>query len=170
MTIGPLGEPAWPWPEARLSYANAAVPEALIAAGHLLGQRHALEDGLHLLQWLLDRETTRGHLAPTAVGGASCDDPGARWDQQPIEVAAMADACARAAAVTGDARWLDGLGRSIAWFTGSNDGGAPMWDVHSHGGFDGLHERGPNRNQGAESTLALVATMQHARRLASTRA
>ena len=35
-TIGPLGADAdWPWPEPRLTYANAALPEALIAAGDL---------------------------------------------------------------------------------------------------------------------------------------
>ena len=33
-TIGPLGaDPRWPWPEPRLAYANAVLPEALIAAG-----------------------------------------------------------------------------------------------------------------------------------------
>src|SRR5690606_27433834 len=32
--IGPVSaDPAWPWPEDRLRYANAALPEALIAAG-----------------------------------------------------------------------------------------------------------------------------------------
>jgi hypothetical protein len=38
-TIGPLPtDPEWPWPEQRLSYANAAIPEALIAAGDALGR------------------------------------------------------------------------------------------------------------------------------------
>ena len=26
-------DPAWPWPEPRLTYANAVLPEAMIAAG-----------------------------------------------------------------------------------------------------------------------------------------
>ena len=40
-----------------------------------------------------------------------------------------------------------------------------MWDPATGGGFDGLEAGGPNRNQGTESTLALLATLQHARHL-----
>ena len=51
------------------------------------------------------------------------------FDQQPIEVAAMADACARAYAVTGDSTWRDGVElRSVGWFLGANDVGVPMCD------------------------------------------
>ena len=39
------------------------------------------------------------------VGGAGPDERAPMFDQQPIEAAAMADACARALAVTGDDRW-----------------------------------------------------------------
>ena len=50
-TIGPLGpDPAWPWPEARLAYANAALAEALVVAGHLLGRPEPLADGLTMLR------------------------------------------------------------------------------------------------------------------------
>lgn len=166
-TIGPVGEDAaWPWPESRLSYANAALPDALLAAGAQLARPDVVDDGLTLLRWLLDRETIGGHLSPTPVGGAGRADRAPAFDQQPIEVAAMADACARAAAVTGDSGWLDGIELAAAWFTGDNDAGAVMWDPQTGGGYDGLHADGPNLNQGAESTIALISTLQHARRLA----
>ena len=165
-TIGPIrADDEWPWPEPRLSYANAALPEALLVAGELLERPALVDDGLRLLRWLLDRETLGGHLSPTAVGGAGPADRAPAFDQQPIEVAAMADACARAATVTGDPSWLDGLGLAIQWFAGDNDAGAVMWDPDTGGGYDGLQAWGPNLNQGAESTLALLATLQHARRL-----
>lgn len=160
---GPTRDPAWPWPEARLSYANATVAEALLAAGHALRRPEVVEHGCVLLDWLLDRETVDGHLSLTPVGGSGPGEVVPRFDQQPIEAAAMADACARAEAVTGDPRWGRGVELAIGWFLGDNDVGAPMWDVDTGGGFDGLHARGPNRNQGAESTLALIATLQHAR-------
>ncbi len=38
-----------------------------------------------------------------------------------------------------------------------------MSDPVTGGGFDGLTPTGPNLNQGAESTLALISTMQHRR-------
>jgi hypothetical protein len=167
-TIGPLGtDTGWPWPEARLSYANAALPEALLAAGALLGRPDAVDDGLTLLRWLLERETIGGHFSPTPVGGAGPTDRPPAYDQQPIEVAAMADACARALAVTGDDEWQRGLDLAIAWFAGANDSGAVMWDPLTGGGYDGLEVAGPNLNQGAESTIALISTLQHARALAS---
>lgn len=163
----PSDDPAWPWPEPRLSYANAVLPEALIAAGHLLEEPDVLQDGLTLLRWLLDRETVDGHLSPTPTGGSGPGDPSPGFDQQPIEVAAMADACARAALVTGDDGWRVGVDLAIGWFTGANDAGAVMWDPSTGGGYDGLHASGPNLNQGAESTLALISTLQHARRPAA---
>src|SRR5206468_6146131 len=91
----------WPWPEPTLAYANAVIPDAMIAAGSLLDRPVLLRRGLHLLGWLLEHETIDGHLSVTPVGGSG---PGARrpaFDQQPIEVAALADACARAAGVDG---------------------------------------------------------------------
>ena len=77
------------------------------------------------------------------------------------EVAALADACARALAITGDPRWQSGLDRCRAWFLGANDTGVMLLDVVSGGGFDGLMQHGRNENQGAESTLALISTLQH---------
>ena len=162
----PGADPAWPWPEARLRYANAVVPEAMIAAGVTLHRPSLLQHGLQLLSWLLDHETSPdGHLSVTPVGGAGPGDARPAFDQQPIEVAALADACARAASVDGERRWLDGINAAEAWFLGNNDGRHVMWDEETGGGYDGLTPSGANLNEGAESTLALLATLQHARRL-----
>lgn len=166
--IGPSRpDAAWPWPEPRLTYANAAVAEAMLAAGHLLDRPAVVDDALGLLGWLLARETHAGHLSPTPVGGAGRRHRLPAFDQQPIEVAAMADACARAEAVAGDEHWRRGVELAVGWFAGINDVGAVMWDAGTGGGYDGLHARGPNLNQGAESTLALITTLQHARQVAS---
>ncbi len=162
-TIGPVAaDPAWPWPEPRLAYANASIAEALIAAGDALDRPDVVADGLLLLGWLLDRETVDGHLSLTPVDGAGIIDGPCRFDQQPLEAAAMADACARALALTGDDRWRRGLGLAVAWFAGANDVGVAMWDAATGGGYDGLTAGGVNLNQGAESTLALISTLQHA--------
>jgi hypothetical protein len=164
-TIGPVAtDPLWPWPEAHLSYANASIAEALIAAGDVLERPDALANGLALLRWLIDRQVVAGHLSVVPVGGAGPGDAPPRFDQQPIELAAIADACARAESVTGDSEWRRGVDLAIAWFAGDNDAMTPMWDPLTGGGFDGLTATGPNRNQGAESTLALIVTMQHQRR------
>jgi hypothetical protein len=41
-----------------------------------------------------------------------------------------------------------------------------MHDPTTGGGFDGLEPGGRNENQGAESTLALLSTLQQARSMA----
>ncbi len=160
---GPSQHARWPWPEQRLTYANATIPEAMIAAGCVLERPALLRSGLDLLKWLLARETRHGHLSVTPVGGSGPDDRGPGFDQQPIEVAALADACARAQSVDGDGPWMDGITAAADWFLGDNDEGIVMWDPDTGGAFDGLERGGANRNQGTESTLALISTMQHAR-------
>jgi hypothetical protein len=166
-TIGhPTADPAWPWPEARLTYANAALPEALIAAGTALNVDRLVDEGLQLLAWLLAHETTDGRLSLTAVGGWGPGEPRAMFDQQPIEAAALADACVRALACTGDQQWQAGIDLAVSWFEGNNDAGLALLDPITGGGYDGLTATGCNTNQGAESTLALISTMQHVRRRA----
>jgi hypothetical protein len=155
----------WPWPQPRLSYASAAIAEGLIAAGAGLGDDAVLADGLALLAWLLDIETGDGHLSVTAVGGWAPGESRVPFDQQPIEAAALADACARAFALTGEPRWESGLRRAVGWFLGDNDCRLPLYDPASGGGYDALTPGGRNTNQGAESTLALTAALQHGRRL-----
>ncbi|MDI6105655.1 glycosyltransferase [Actinoplanes sp. NEAU-A12] len=157
----PDPDPRWPWPQERLTYANAALAEALIAAGGLLHDPPALAAGLRMLTWLLDIQTRNGHLSVLPSAGWQRGGPRLRYDQQPIEVAALADACATAATITGGQTWYAGVRRSISWFLGDNDVGQVMWDPATGGGYDGLTLHGPNLNQGAESTLALISTLQH---------
>ncbi len=163
MIGGPEAGGGWLWPEPRLTYANAVLPEALLVAGTALDAPPLVADGLRLLGWLLDVQTRDGHLSVVPVGGRGPADTVPGFDQQPIEVAALADACGRAHALTGEQRWADGLGLAVAWFLGTNDACTPMYDLDSGGGCDGLERDGRNENQGAESTLALVSTMQQAR-------
>ncbi len=164
--IGSVPTGTWHWPEDRLTYANAALAEAVIAAGASLNRSEDLDRGLAMLAWLLERETAGGHLSVTPADGRAAGQDGPGFDQQPIEVAALADACWRAHAVTGDQSWLRGVRAAAGWFNGDNDSGHAMFDPNSGGGYDGLLVDGVNLNQGAESTLALISTRQRARTLA----
>ncbi len=161
----PGGDDDWVWPEDRLRYANAALPEVLILAGHLLGDDRALDDGLRMLRWLVAVESSQGHVSVTPVEGWASGEPRPGFDQQPIEVAALADACATAYDVTEDPWWRDQVHRCVAWFLGANDARVSLIDPVSGGGCDGLLVYGRNENQGAESTLALISTLQQAHRL-----
>ncbi|MCW2811295.1 MAG: putative glycosyltransferase [Friedmanniella sp.] len=166
---GASGRPGWPWPEPRLRYSNASLPEVLVAAGEWLDEPELRADGLALLGWLLDVETRGEHISVTPVGGWVHGEPRPGFDQQPIEVSSLADACARAYALTGDPRWRTAVLRCEAWFHGANDAATSLVDPDTGGGCDGLHRHGRNENQGAESTMAMISTFQHARRLGSAR-
>lgn len=160
--ITPQPDARWAWPEPTLRYSNAAVAEAVIAAGDVLDRPDDLQRGLAMLSWLRAIETHDGHLSVTGANGRAPGELGPQFDQQPIEVAAMADACFRAHAVTGDPEWIDGITAAVDWFEGANDAGLVMHDASSGGGYDGLHSDRVNLNQGAESTLAFLSAQQRA--------
>jgi hypothetical protein len=164
-TIGApaAGDAGWPWPEERLSYANASIAEALIVAGDVLPDENARRRGLRLLDFLLRTETRDGHLSVTPVGGRGPGEAGPGFDQQPIEVAALAAASGSAFRATRDLAWLAGVRLAWEWFEGVNDSATPMFDPRTGGGYDGLERHGRNLNQGAESTLAMLATAQQVR-------
>jgi hypothetical protein len=159
--IGPIpDDPAWPWPEPRLRYANAAVAEALIAAGSLLPDQDALSDGLRILDWLVRKQIHRGRLSVVPSTGWAPGEGPPDFDQQPIEVTALGAACARAHAVTGASRWSVTVRLARDWFLGVNDAGTRLADRATGGCSDGLRSDGVSTNQGAESTLALLSVFQ----------
>jgi len=155
----------WAWPEARLGYANAILPEALIAGGAAIDDEAAVDDGLRLLGWLVQAERLGDHFSFTPVGGRGPDDPRPGFDQQPIEAGALADACSRAFDTTEHPIWIESVVLAAGWFQGRNDAGLEMFDPDTGGGSDGLHSDGVNENQGAESTIELITTLQQARRV-----
>ena len=94
------------------------------------------------------------------MGGRQDGDERPGFDQQPIEVAALAEACWRAFRATRQEVWLR---TSTAASAGSSATTTAAWcstTTLSGGGFDGLHAHGVNQNQGAESTLAALSTLQ----------
>jgi hypothetical protein len=154
------------WPEPRLTYANALLPEALLAIGCSLGDDRAVARGLGQLEWLVELQLRDGRLSPTPHTGWAPGEQLPAFSQQPIEVVALAEAATRAHDLTGAPWWADVVERCAAWFLGANDLGVALYDPATGGGCDGLDAQGVNPNQGAESTLAAVATLQLARRMA----
>ena len=159
---GPSGRP-WLWPHHKLTYDNARYPEALMTAGIVLSDDRLIKGGLELLNWLVEIESSQSgeHFSWTPVGGRTVANLDAGFDQQPLEAWAMIDAASVAALLDGR-HWLNVAERARSWFLGLNDIGQEMVDMDTGAGFDGLTRTGPNRNRGAESTLAAVAAMSRA--------
>lgn len=149
--------PEWKWFEIVLAYDNARLPEALIRAGHALGRKDFTRCGLETLEWIVARQTSptgRFRAVGTESFGRAYADP-LPFDQQPLEAQATVDACAAAYLATGEQRWMDEALKAYHWYLGANDLDLPLATVRDGGCYDGLHPTGLNRNQGAESILAL---------------
>lgn len=150
--------PGWTWFEEVVSYDNARLPQALIAAGHQAGRPEWVALGIEALNWLCRAQTAEaGHFRPIGSEGFwRRGGKRATHDQQPLEAAATIGACLEAWRVTAEGMWLTEARRAFAWFLGDNDLGQPLYDVVSGGCCDGLLCDRVNRNQGAESTLAFL--------------
>lgn len=149
--------PEWQWFEIVLAYDNARLPEALLRAGKALGRPDFVTTGLETLDWIAQRQTSpegRFRAVGTESFGREYAEP-LKFDQQPLEAQATIDACSAAYEVTADTRWIEEAMRAYRWYLGANDLELPLATAQDGGCFDGLMPTGLNRNQGAESILAL---------------
>ncbi|MGK6354564.1 glycosyltransferase [Sphingomonas sp. DT-207] len=149
--------PEWQWFEIVLAYDNARLPEALLRAGKVLGRQDFVSVGLETLEWIAARQTSpegRFRAVGTESFGRAYAEP-LPFDQQPLEAQATIDACVAAWEATRDAHWREEAMRAYRWYLGANDLELPLATAQDGGCFDGLMPTGLNRNQGAESILAL---------------
>lgn len=149
--------PEWEWFEIVLAYDNARLPEAMLRAGKALRRDDLIACGVATLDWIVSRQTAPDGVF-RAIGSESFGREYAEplpFDQQPLEAQGMIEACRAAFDATGDRRWVDEAERAYRWFLGANDLEMPVASGADGGCFDGLMPTGLNRNQGAESILAL---------------
>ncbi len=143
----------WEWFEPHMTYDNARLCEAMLRSGAVLDDPRRRQVGLRTLAFLESIVFEGGVFVPIGNGGwHQRGGERARFAQQPLEAASMVDAELAAFAATARASHLAAAERASAWFDGKNLLGAPM--AQGGGCYDGLEEDGPNRNMGAESTLA----------------
>lgn len=169
-SLPPVRPGPWRWPEPRLTYDNARIPQAMLAVGAAAGDALLRNLGLHLLEWLVEIERGVDGYSFTPVRGRGQGEHGPAFDQQPIEAWAMAEACEGAALITGDAVWLERAGMAADWFRGRNDVGVPLYDPRTGAGYDGLEADGVNLNCGAESTLSALGAELVRQRISHRRA
>jgi hypothetical protein len=146
----------WEWFEDIMTYDSARLCEATLRAGETLADATLVETGRSTLSFLESVVFEPVRFAPIGNhgwylrGGAR-----ARYDQQPLEAAAMVDAELAALACDGDPARLSRARLAFSWYLGNNDAGATL--VSEDGGCrDGLGADGVNENMGAESTLAYL--------------
>ncbi len=149
----------WRWFEPILVYDNGRLPQALLLAGHVLGEQRYLDVGGETLDWLLGQVVEDDLIVPVGQDGwFPRGQPKARYDQQPIDAAVIAEVGGTAHTVLGDERYRHIAQLAWRWFHGHNSEGLPLFDPQTGGCHDGLERGSVNGNQGAESLLALLQT------------
>ncbi|MEG3177413.1 glycosyltransferase family 4 protein [Sphingomonas sp. RB3P16] len=149
--------PEWEWFEIVLAYDNARLPEALLRAGMALERPDMIKCGLATLDWIVAKQTSpdgRFRAVGSESFGRVYAEP-LQFDQQPLEAQATIDACGAAFDASQNLRWVEEANRAYRWYLGQNDLDLPLATAQDGGCFDGLMPTGLNRNQGAESILAL---------------
>jgi glycosyltransferase involved in cell wall biosynthesis len=157
----------WHWFDNKLTYANAALPHALLLSGQGMQQKMMEATALEALEWLMSVQTSdEGHFIPIGNDGFYARGGNrAHFDQQPIEAHATISACIDAFHVTGQEWWKQEALRTFEWFLGRNDVGATLYDPLTGGCGDGLSAEGPSANQGSESTLVFLLALAELRLL-----
>jgi glycosyltransferase involved in cell wall biosynthesis len=154
----------WRWFEDDLTYDNARLPQALIAAGYRLGDGSMLAAGLEALDWYGAQcalESTEVRLVGNSWLRHKDRRPSADFDgdEQPLDAAALVESLADALAATNERRYGERAVRAFEWFLGRNRLGEPVYDFATGGCHDGLGSSGMNDNEGAESTLAFFQSL-----------
>lgn len=147
----------WRWFEEVMTYANAKLPQALLAAGAMLQNREHLAVGRDALNFLTDQVLADDHFSLIGnQGWLAQGKPKPPFAQQPIDAAALVAAYHTAAWVLEDDRFLGLARKALNWFLGANDLRVALYDSGNGGCCDGLEASGASINQGAESTLACL--------------
>jgi len=149
----------WNWFENELVYDNGILPLALLHSYEITGNLTVKSIALQTVRFLETKTLFKGYFTPIGNNGWHAKNGEiAVFDQQAIEVMAMAFMYQQAFQVTKDAQHIKHLNICFSWFLGNNELHVPLYDHETHGCCDGLQCEGINRNQGAESTLAYLAS------------
>lgn len=146
----------WHWYENYLTYENARLAQGMLIAGHVLKKKKLIKIGLESLEWLLRIQTNKKDCL-SLVGNEKWFLKGkkkSQFDQQPVEVPALMDACFWAFRITQDQKWIKEIKKCFEWFLGKNDLAVYLVNFKTGACFDGLEKDRVNQNQGAESCLA----------------
>ncbi len=147
----------WKWFENIITYENAKLPTGLFYAYEILKDKKYLEIGIEALNFLIDLIIIENRFIPIGNNGWYVKGgKRAYYDQQPIEAACMIEALKMAEKLTKDEKYGNLSLIVFDWFLGRNTKGEMMYDPVTGGCYDGLTKSGPNRNQGAESTISYL--------------
>ncbi|MCM8772711.1 MAG: glycosyltransferase [Candidatus Omnitrophica bacterium] len=147
----------WQWFENIITYENAKLPLGLLYAYEIIEDENYFKIGMEALNFLIKLTIIENRFIPIGNNGWYVKGgKRAYYDQQPIEATCMIEALKKAKKLTMEEKYENLSLIVFDWFLGRNTKGEMMYDPVTGGCYDGLTKNGPNRNQGAESTIAYL--------------
>lgn len=147
----------WEWFESYLTYANSALPEAMLMAGLATDKPVYRDIAFESMDFLLSNTFNENGIK--VISNKSWLHKGkeaAHFGEQPIDVAYTILALNLFYEATKKPGYLTKMEQAFNWFLGQNHLGQIVYNPCTGGCYDGLEEAHINLNQGAESTISYL--------------
>ncbi len=130
--------------------------------GRYLDNEDYISAGVQSLEWLYNILYDKENKHLSLIGNEGWYLKGelkSKYDQQPVEIPSLIEACYQSYLVSKDYSWIKNSGVAFSWFLGNNDRQEPIIDFTTSGSYDGLTSTKINDNQGAEATLSWLSSL-----------
>jgi hypothetical protein len=147
----------WIWFENSLTYANSALPEAMLDVWKLTGNSKYKEIALSSFNFLLSQIfNDKGIEVISNRSWLKKGKKPAQFGEQPIDVAYTIMTLSKFYDEIKDKDYLQKMEIAFNWFLGNNRLQQIVYNPCTGGCYDGLEETHANLNQGAESTVSYL--------------
>jgi glycosyltransferase involved in cell wall biosynthesis len=147
----------WEWFESYLTYANSILPEALLNAWLVTGNKTYKEIAASSFRFLLSKIFNKNGIE--VISNRQWLQRGAdlnQYGEQPIDVAYTIMTLSKFYDVFHDEQYRSKMETAFNWFLGKNRLNQIIYNPCTGGCYDGLEEHNVNLNQGAESTVSYL--------------
>lgn len=150
----------WNWFESYLTYGNSVLPEAMLCAWMVTGEKEYKDIAKKAFDFLLTKTFTdnRINVVSNKTWLHRNKEPLVQplGGEQPIDVAYTILALAKFYEVYKQEEYKQKMETAFSWFVGGNHLHQIVYNPCTGGCYDGVEETGGNLNQGAESAVSYL--------------
>jgi glycosyltransferase involved in cell wall biosynthesis len=147
----------WEWFESYLTYANSILPEALLNAWLVTGNKTYKEIAVSSFRFLLSKIFNENGIEVISnKDWLQKGDDLCQYGEQPIDVAYTIMTLSKFYDEFHDEQYRLKMETAFNWFLGKNRLNQIIYNPCTGGCYDGLEENNVNLNQGAESTVSYL--------------
>jgi glycosyltransferase involved in cell wall biosynthesis len=150
----------WQWFESYLTYANSILPEAVLCAYLMTGEKSYMNIAKESFDFLLSKIYRKQQIRVISNKGWLKNGDERDYElvggEQPIDVAYTILALSKFHNVFDEERYLEKMKIGFSWFLGNNHLNQIIYNPCTGGCYDGLEDKYINLNQGAESTVSYL--------------